>query len=167
MVPGSVQAPQSSATTLARGYQISSQGCGLGGLRAGNCYVGFCSSIQFSRAVVSDPATPWTAARQGSLSFTNSQSLLKPMSTESVMPSNHLILCCPILFLPSIFPSIRVFSNQSAFCMRWPKYFLFIEVLKQGVDVGLLALDIKLRQLTSEILFCLSDSMIPLHLFSQ
>ena len=77
------------------------------------CYVGFCSSIQFSRAVVSDPATPWTAARQGSLSFTNSQSLLKPMSTESVMPTNHLIFCHPLLLLPSVFPSI--ISNESLF----------------------------------------------------
>ena len=65
--------------------------------------------------------TPWTTARQASLSITNSQSLFKPMSIESVMPSNHLILCHPLLFLPSIFPSIRVFSNESALCMRWPK----------------------------------------------
>ena len=85
------------------------------------CYVGFCSSIQFSRAVVSDPATPWTAARQGSLSFTNSQSLLKPMSTESVMPSNHLIFCHPLLLLSSVFPSIRVFSNESVLHIWWPK----------------------------------------------
>ena len=89
------------------------------------CYVGFCSSIQFSRAVVSDPATPWTAARQGSLSFTNSQSLLKPMSTESVMPSNHLILCHPLLLLPSIFTSISVFSNETVLHIRWPKYWSF------------------------------------------
>ena len=65
---------------------------------------------------------PWTAARQASLSITNSQSLLKPMSTESVMPSNHLILCRPLLLLPSVFPSIRVFSNESALRMRWTKY---------------------------------------------
>ena len=69
-------------------------------------------------------ATPWTAARQASLSITNSQSLPKPMSIESVMPSNHLILCRPLL-LPSIFPSIRVFSNESALRMRWPKYWSF------------------------------------------
>ena len=66
--------------------------------------------------------TPWTAARQASLSITNSQSLLKLMSIESVMPSNHLILCCPLLLPPSLFPSIRVFSNESALCIRWPKY---------------------------------------------
>ena len=69
--------------------------------------------------------TPWTAACQTSLSFTISQSLLKLMSIELVMPSNHLILCHPLLFLPSIFPSIRVFSNESAFCIRWPKYWSF------------------------------------------
>ena len=66
--------------------------------------------------------TPWTAAHQVSLSITNSQSLLKLMSIESVMPSNHLILCHPLLFLPSIFPRIRVFSNESVLCNRWPKY---------------------------------------------
>ena len=67
-------------------------------------------------------ATPWTAARQASLSITNSQSLLKLMSIESVMRCNHLILCCPLLLLPSIFSSIRVFSNESALAIRWPKY---------------------------------------------
>ena len=70
-------------------------------------------------------ATPWTAAHQASLSITNSQSLLKLMSNESVMPSNHLILCCPLLLLPSIFPSIRVFSNESVLHIRWPKYWSF------------------------------------------
>ena len=66
-------------------------------------------------------ATPWTTARQASLSITNSQSLPKPMSIESVMASNHLIFCQPLLLLPSIFPSIRVFSNESALHIRWPK----------------------------------------------
>ena len=69
--------------------------------------------------------TPWTAARQASLSITTSQSLLKLMSVESVMPSNHLILCHSLLFLPSIFPSIRVFSNESDFRIRWPQYWSF------------------------------------------
>ena len=69
--------------------------------------------------------TPWTAACKASLSFTISQSLFKLMSIESVMPSNHLILCCPLLFPPSIFPSIRVFSNESALHIRWPKYWHF------------------------------------------
>ena len=66
--------------------------------------------------------TPWTAACQASLSITNSWRLPKPMSIESVMPSNHLILCCPLLLLPSIFPSIRVFSNESVLRIRWPKF---------------------------------------------
>ena len=70
-------------------------------------------------------ATPWTAARQASLSITNSWSPPKPMSIESVMPSNHLILCHPLFLLPLIFPSIRVFSNESALCIRWPKYWSF------------------------------------------
>ena len=69
--------------------------------------------------------TPWTAAHQASLSITNSRSLLKLMSIKSVMPSNHLILCCPLLLPPLIFPSIRVFSNQSALCIGWPKYWSF------------------------------------------
>ena len=67
----------------------------------------------------------WTTARQASLSITNSQSPPKPMSIESVMPSNHLIFCRPVFLLPSIFPSIRVFSNESALCMRWPNYWSF------------------------------------------
>ena len=70
-------------------------------------------------------ATPWTTARQVSLSITNSWSSLKLMSIESVMPSSHLILCHPLLLLPSIFPSIRVFSNESALPIRWPKYWSF------------------------------------------
>ena len=70
-------------------------------------------------------ATPWTVACQASLSFTISRSLVKLMSIELVMPSNHLILCHPLLLLPSILPSIRVFSNESAFSIRWPKYWSF------------------------------------------
>ena len=70
-------------------------------------------------------ATPWTAACQASLSITDSQSLLRVKSIESVMPSNHLILCRPLLFLPSILPNIGVFSNESVLCMRWPKYWSF------------------------------------------
>ena len=69
--------------------------------------------------------TPWTTARQASLSITNSQSLLRLISIESVMPSNYLILCQPLILLPSIFPSIRVFSNESALLIRWPKYWSF------------------------------------------
>ena len=87
------------------------------------------SSVQFSSVHLLCHvwlfATPWTTARQASLSITNSQSIPKPMSIESVMPSNHLILCCPLLFLPSIFPRIRVFSNESALIIRWPKHWSF------------------------------------------
>ena len=81
--------------------------------------------VQFSRSVVSDSASPWTAAHQASLSITSSQSLLKLMSIELVMPSNHLTLCCPLLLLPSIFASIRVFSNESVLHIMWPKYWSF------------------------------------------
>ena len=88
-----------------------------------------CSLIQFSSVQPLSRvwlfATPWIAARQASLSITNSWSSPKPMSIESVMPSNHLILCCPLLLLPPIPPSIRVLSNESALHMRWPKYWSF------------------------------------------
>ena len=85
----------------------------------------FISSVQFSGSVMSDSATPWIAARQASLSITNSWSSLKLMSIESVMPSSHLILCHPLLLLPPIPPSIRVFSNESTLPMRWTKYWSF------------------------------------------
>ena len=81
--------------------------------------------VQFSGTVVSDSATPWTAAHQASLSITNSRSLLKLIYIESVMPSNHLIICRPLLLLPSIFPNIQVFSNESVLHIRWPKYCSF------------------------------------------
>ena len=92
------------------------------------------SGVQQSGSIVSSVqllsrvqlfATPWIAARQASLSITNSQGSLKLMSIESVMPSSHLILCCPLLLLPPIPPSIRVFSNESTLRMRWPKYWSF------------------------------------------
>ena len=83
------------------------------------------TSVQFSRSVVSDSATPWIVARQTSLSITNPLSLLRLMSIELVMPSNHLILCHPLLLLPSIFSSIRVFSSESVLHIRWPKYWSF------------------------------------------
>ena len=82
------------------------------------------SSVQLLRYVQLF-VTPWTAACQASLSITNSWSLLKLMVIELVMPSNHLLLCCPLLLLPSIFPSIRVFSNESVLHIRWPKYWSF------------------------------------------
>ena len=84
----------------------------------------FPSSVQ-SLSYVRLFATPWTAVHQASLSITNSQNLLSLMSIESVMPSNHLILCRPLLLLPSVFPSIRVFSNESVLRIRWPKYWSF------------------------------------------
>ena len=83
----------------------------------------FLPSVQLSRIWLF--VTPWTAAHQASLSIANSQSSLKPMSIESVMPSNHLILCRPLLLLSSLFPSSRVFSNESVLCIRWPKYWEF------------------------------------------
>ena len=83
------------------------------------------SSVQFSRLVVSNSVTPSIEACQTSLSITNSWSLLKLISIESVMPSSHLILCCPLLLLPPIPPSIRVFSNESTLHKRWPKYWSF------------------------------------------
>ena len=89
-------------------------------------YQGYTSAFSVqSLSHISLFATPWTAACQVSLSITNSQSLLKLISIESVMPSNHLILCHPLLFSPSIFPSIRVFSNESVLCIRWPKHCSF------------------------------------------
>ena len=85
-----------------------------------------CTSVQFSSVKLISrlrlSVTPWTATYQASLSITNSRSLIKLMSIELVMPSNHLILCCPLLLLPSIFPSTRVFSNESVLQIRWPKY---------------------------------------------
>ena len=103
-------------------------------------------------------ATPWTAAHQASLSITSSRSLLKLMSIESVMPSSHLILCRPLLLLPSIFPSIRVFSNESALHVRWPKYWSFSfnispsnehpRLISFGMDwLGLLAVQGTLKSL--------------------
>ena len=88
-----------------------------------NCIISI-SSVQFSCSVVSDSLWSHGLQHASLPSITNSQSLLKLMSIESVIPSNHLILCCPLL-LPSIFPSIRVFSNESVLCIRWPEYWSF------------------------------------------
>ena len=82
-------------------------------------------SVQFSRSVVSDSLRPHEPQRQASLSITNSRNLLKLIFIELVTPSNHLILCHPLLLLPSVFSSIRVFSNESVLCIRWPKYWSF------------------------------------------
>ena len=90
-------------------------------------YCGSCALVvaAFQSLIVSNSATPWSAACQASLSFTVTRSLLKPMSNESVMLSNDLNLCHPLLLLSSIFPSIRVCSNESVLCIRWPKYCIF------------------------------------------
>ena len=82
-------------------------------------------SIQLNLSVVSDPVTPWTAACQDSLFVTNPQCFLKLMSINLAKPSNHLILCCPLLLLPSIFPIFRDFSNESVLLIIWPKYWSF------------------------------------------
>ena len=89
-------------------------------MRDNQCSVQFSTVQSLSHVLLF--ATSWTAAHQASLSITNSWISLKLMSVESVMPSSHLILCCPLLLLPSVFPSIRVFLNESALCIRWPKY---------------------------------------------
>ena len=95
-----------------------------------------CSSLSYVRLFV----TPQTAARQVSLSITNSWSLLKFMSIKSVMPSNHLILCCPLLFLPSIFPSIRDFSSELALHIQWPKYWSFsFSISPSNENLGLIS----------------------------
>ena len=83
------------------------------------------SLLLFSLSIMSNSVTPWTVACQASLFFTVSWSLLKLVSIDSMMPSNHLILCHPLLFLPSIFPSIKIFSSELALCIRWPKYWSF------------------------------------------
>ena len=85
-------------------------------------------------------ATPWTTARQASLFITSSRSLPKLLSIESVMPSNHLILCCPLLLLPSIFSSIRVFSSESTLCIGWPKYWSFsFNIIPSNEHPGLIS----------------------------
>jgi len=86
------------------------------------CLLFFSDQFSSVSQLCSTFAAPWTVACQASLSITNSQSLLKLMSIESVMSSNHLILCHPLFLLPSIFPNIRVFSSESVFCIRWPRY---------------------------------------------
>ena len=105
-------------------FTWAKQNCSLIDKWIKKIYIFYISSVQ-SLSHVWLSATPWTAARQASLSITNSCSLLKLMSIETVIPSNHLILCHPLLLLPSIFPSIRVFSNESVLCIRWPQYWSF------------------------------------------
>ena len=124
-------------------------------------------------------ATPCTAARQASLSITNYQSLLKLMSIELVIPSNHLILCCPLLLLPSVFPSIRVFSSESVLPIRWPKYWSFSFSISPSSEysglisfrmewLDLLAVQGTLKSLLqhhsskASILWCSAFFMVPL-----
>ena len=127
--------------------------------------------VQFSRSVVFNSATPWTAARQASLSITSSQSLLKLMFIKLVMPSNHLILCHPLLLLPSVFPSTRVFSNESVLRIRWPKYWSFSispsseysELISCRMDwFDLLAVPGTLHSLKASVLQCSAFFMVQL-----
>ena len=124
------------------------------------------SSVQFSHSVMSNSLRPHEP--QASLLKTNSQSPPKPMSIESVMPSNHLILCCPLLFLPSIFPSIRVFSNESALRFRWPKYWNFSFNVSPTIEhLGLISfkmdwLDLLAVQVTSRVF---SNTTVQKHQF--
>ena len=103
------------------GDYLPSDYTGISGSQESFFLFSWVQSLSHARLFVS----LWTAASQASLSITNSQRLLKLMSIASVMPSNHLILCCPLLFLPSVIPSIRVFSNESVLHIRWPKYWSF------------------------------------------
>ena len=132
-------------------------------------WFGLHSSVQFSRSV-----TPLTAAHQASLSITKSSNLLKLMSIESVMPSNHLILCHPLLILPSVFASIRVFSSESVLCIRWPKYWSFnlsispsneySGLISFGIDwLDLLAVQGTLKSLLQASVLQLSDYFIVQH----
>ena len=125
--------------------------------------IGKFSSIQFSSFQLLSHvwlfATPWTAARQASLSFTNSQSLLKLMSIESVMPCNHFILCHPLLFLPSVFPSIGVFSNELAVSIRRPKYWSFSS--PSSDYSGLISFRIDWFDPKHEVKWNVSHSVVP------
>ena len=101
--------------------------------------------------------TPWTAARQAALSITSSWSLLRLMSTELVLPSNHLILCRPLLLLPSIFPSIRVFSSESVLCIRWPKYWSF-SISPSNEHSGLVSF--RMESMFLSLFYSLSESYL-------
>ena len=103
-------------------------------------------SVQFSHSVMCESATPWTAALQASLSIINSQSWIKPMSIELVISYNHLILWCPLLLLPSVFPSVRVFSNESVLCFRWPKHQSFQWIFRTDFILRLTALNLQSKE---------------------
>ena len=126
-------------------------------------------SAQFSSVAQSSPnfATPWTAARQASLSITNSQSSSKLMSIESVMPSNHLILSHP-LFQPSVFPSIRIFSNESALLIRWPKDWSFsINISPSNEHPGLISFRMDWLDLLAFQMTLKSHSSFPMPQFKS
>ena len=116
-----------------------------------SCFQILWVSVQFSCSVVSDFATPWNSARQASVSITNSRNPPKLTSIESVMPSNHLILCCPLLLSPSIFPNIRVFSNKSALHIRWPKYWSFSFNISPSEWEKIIANEATEKQLISKV----------------
>ena len=119
------------------------------------------SSVQLSRSVVSDSATPWTVACQASLSITNSWNLLKRISIDWVMPSNSLILCRSLLLLPSIFPSISVFSNESALRMSWAKYWsLSFNISTSNEHPGLISFGMDLIPKTGWISLPSKDSQV-------
>ena len=137
------------------------------------------SSVQFSHCHVQLFATPWTASHQASLSITNFQSLLKLMSIESVMPSNHIILCFPLPLLPSIFPSIRVFSSESSLSIRCPDYWRFsfsispsndyLRLISLRIDwfdllavQGILKSLLQHHSLETSIIWCLTFFMVQL-----
>ena len=109
-------------------------------------------------------ATPWIAAHQASLSITNSRSSLRLTSIESVMPSSHLILCLPLLLLPPIPPSIRVFSNESALRMRWPKYWSFSFSIIPSKEIPELILSNAIKVIVSFLLFMWCITLIDLHM---
>ena len=113
-------------------------------------------------------ATPWTTAHLGPLSFTISRSLLKLMSIESMMPSNHLIFCRPLLLLPSIFPSIRVFSNELALHIRWPKYWNFsVRISPSNEYSGLISFRIDWFDLLAIGVMIMAPSLIPGHVDTE
>ena len=143
--------------------KMSPSGIGQTCLQLRTSYLkGAFSSVQ-SLSRVRLFATPWIAARQASLSITNSQSPPKPMSIESVMPSNHLILCRPLLLLPSIFPSIRVFSDESALWIRWPKYWSFsFNISPSNEHPGLIFFRIDWLDLLARVL---SNTTVQKHQF--
>ena len=124
------------------------------------------SSIQ-SLSRVQLFVTPWTLAHQASLSITSSQSLLKLMSIKVVMPSNHLILCRPLLLLPSVFPSIRVFSNESVLCNRWRKYWSFSFSISPSSEYSglLLGLTGLISLLTNALSRVFSNATVQKHQF--